>query len=179
MSVENTASRTAPEGSFAPDCGHELDDVLGGSCADARPALLICILAVLLTLHFVRRRHRRTSSWEAAAGSRFHQVRSDTKKFSPKTDHARHSRDEGSLDNFDRLTAANPRWTSRWWRPARRIADPGNVVSLGSMFYVPLIVFYRNPRDAAPLAAAGPARGDRTRRKRHPMLALALLKATR
>jgi len=183
MSVENTAVEDGSgRGSFrarlramnSTTFWVDLAQTLG-------PALLICILAVLLTLHFVRPApptHLIMGS--GPAGSRFHQVAERYQKILAENGITLDILEtEGSLDNFDRLTAAKPSVDIALVATGTAgSADPGNVVSLGSMFYVPLIVFYRNPAVMQRLSqlqgqrvAIGPE-GSGTR-----MLALALLKA--
>jgi TRAP-type uncharacterized transport system substrate-binding protein len=145
------------------------------------PALLICILAILLALHFVRPApptHLTMAS--GPAGSRFERVAEQYRKILA---HNGITLDilqtEGSLDNFDRLI--KPGSTVDIALVATGTAgtsDPGDVVSLGSVFYVPLTIFYRSPAVMQRLSqlqgqrvAIGPE-GSGTR-----MLALELLKA--
>ncbi|MFI4891291.1 MAG: TAXI family TRAP transporter solute-binding subunit [Steroidobacterales bacterium] len=145
------------------------------------PMLLLSAIVIAVALHFVRPAPpRQLTIASGAAGSRFNLValryqailaRSGIKLNVLTT--------EGSLDNINRLLAPDSGVDIALVQSG--IADAGeasDLVSLGSMFYVPLTIFYRSPHVLQRLSqlrghriAIGQA-GSGTR-----ALALALLKA--
>jgi TRAP-type uncharacterized transport system substrate-binding protein len=145
------------------------------------PVLIVSAIAIFAALHFVRPAPPKTITIASGApGSKFYLVAQQYKKI------LAHNRitlkvieTEGSLDNLNRLLAANsPVDIALVQSGTSGGGDTGDLISLGSVFYVPLTIFYRSP---APLERLSQLRGQRiaigptgsgTR-----SLALALLKA--
>jgi TRAP-type uncharacterized transport system substrate-binding protein len=145
------------------------------------PILIVSAIAIFAALHFVRPAPPKTLTIASGApGSKFNLVAQQYKKI------LAHNRitlkiieTEGSLDNLNRLLAPNsPVDIALVQSGSAGGGDTGDLISLGSMFYVPVSIFYRSP---APLERLSQLRGQRiaigptgsgTR-----SLALALLKA--
>ncbi len=145
------------------------------------PALVVCVLAVLAALHFVRPAPPNSITIASGPpGSRFNTVAKEYRRILAHNGITlKILETEGSLDNLDRLSSARSGVDIALVQSGTsRTADSGDVVSLGSMFYVPLTIFYRSPAPLQRLSqlrgqriAIGPA-GSGTR-----LLALALLEA--
>ncbi|MEO6823569.1 MAG: TAXI family TRAP transporter solute-binding subunit [Nitrosospira sp.] len=149
--------------------------------ATLAPVLLATIIAIAIAYHFVQPAPPSTITMSSGPdGSIFHSV---AEKY--RTILARNGikleilPSEGSLDNLRRLTDANDRVDVALVQGGVATgSDIDNVVSLGSVFYEPLVVVYRHPRPIQRLSelrgkriAIGPE-GSGTR-----FLALALMKA--
>jgi TRAP transporter TAXI family solute receptor len=150
------------------------------------PALIITVLVVAVAFHFMQPAPPSTLTIAAGQpGSRFDKIAGDYKKALAKNGIKLNIvQTEGSLDNLKRLMEPHSKidialvqtGTAQTGTPAA--IDTGDLVSLGSMFYVPLTIFYRSPNPIERLSelhgrriAVGPE-GSGTHQ-----LALALLKA--
>jgi TRAP-type uncharacterized transport system substrate-binding protein len=147
----------------------------------AVPALLVVALVIAAALHFVRPAPPNTLTIASgAAGSRFSLVALQYQKILARSGIKLNIvTTEGSVDNLNRLLAANSAVDVALIQSGTSGgADTGDLVSLGSMFYVPLTIFYRSPQPLQRLselrgrriAIGEPGSGTRT-------LALTLLKA--
>ena len=149
--------------------------------ATLAPVLLATIIAIAVAYHFVQPAPPSTITMSSGPdGSIFHSV---AEKY--RTILARNGikleilPSEGSLDNLRRLTDANaPVDVALVQGGVATGRDIGNVASLGSVFYEPLVIVYRHPKPIQRLSelkgkriAIGPE-GSGTR-----SLALALMKA--
>lgn len=147
----------------------------------AWPLLLVCLLTVFLALHYVRPAPPKTLTIASgAAGSRFQLAALQYQKILARSGIKLNVlTTEGSLDNLDRLRTPSSGVDIALVQSGLSQPDQaGNLVSLGSLFYVPLTIFYRSPHPLDRLSqlhghriAIGPeGSGTRT-------LAMALLRA--
>src|ERR1022692_3233469 len=145
------------------------------------PVLVVSTIAILAGLHFVRSGPpSKLVIASGPPGSRFNMVAQQYQKILARNGITlKIVSTEGSLDNLNRLLSAHSgvdiALVQTGTAGAREIGD---LVSLGSMFYVPLTIFYRSPAALERLSqlrglriAIGPP-GSGTR-----SLALALLNA--
>ncbi|HEY6452385.1 MAG TPA: TAXI family TRAP transporter solute-binding subunit [Steroidobacteraceae bacterium] len=145
------------------------------------PVLLISAAAILLTLHFVRPAPPKSLTMSGGpAGSTFRTVAGQYQKILARSGiKLKIVPSEGSLDNLNRLTDPKSGVDIALVQSGiTGSGDSGGVVSLGSVFYEPLTIFYRSAHALQWLSelrgqriAIGPE-GSGTR-----FLALALLKA--
>lgn len=145
------------------------------------PVLLASIIAIAVAFHFVKPAPPSTITISSGPdGSTFRTVAEKYRAILARNGiKLKILPSEGSLDNLRRLTDANARVDLGFVQGGVATgSDIGNLVSLGSVFYEPLAIFYRNPRPLHRLSelkggriAIGPE-GSGTR-----FLALALLKA--
>jgi TRAP-type uncharacterized transport system substrate-binding protein len=145
------------------------------------PVLIVCALAIFAALHFVRPAPPTKITLAAGPpGSRFNTVAQQYQKILAKNGITlKILATDGSLDNLHRLLSAKPSADLALVQTGTAgTSDTGDLVSLGSVFYVPLTIFYRNPVALERLSelsgrriAIGPP-GSGTR-----LLGLALLKA--
>jgi TRAP-type uncharacterized transport system substrate-binding protein len=145
------------------------------------PVLLLSVGAILLALHFVR--PAPPSSLTIAAGPQGSSFQTMAQRYQKVLAHNGITLNivttQGSLDNLNRLTATQPEVDIALVQAGVTASgDTSDLVSLGSLFYQPLTVFYRSPKPIALLSqlqgkriAIGPD-GSGTH-----FLALALLKA--
>lgn len=144
------------------------------------PAVIISVIAILVALHFVRPAppHVVTLS-SGPAGSNFESVAKRYQKiFARNGIELRIRTSEGSLDNLNRLTDTTTGVDVGMVQTGvTGTGDSSDLVSLGSVFYQPVTIFYRSPKVMQRLSellgrrvAIGPE-GSGTR-----FLALALLK---
>jgi hypothetical protein len=113
------------------------------------PVLLIAALTIFIALHYVRPVPPNTIVFSAGpAGSKFATVAESYKKILAKSGiELTILPSEGALDNLHRL--ADPSQTVDAGFVQSGIAgdtDISNLASLGSMFYEPVIIFYRSPK---------------------------------
>jgi TRAP-type uncharacterized transport system substrate-binding protein len=153
---------------------HSLAQTLG-------PILIVSAIAILAALHFVRPAPPKTLTIASGEpGSKFNLVAQQYRKILAHNGITlKIIETEGSLDNLNRLLAANSSVDIALVQSGTSGGgDTGDLVSLGSVFYIPLTIFYRSP---AALERLSQLRGQRiaigetgsgTR-----TLALALLKA--
>jgi TRAP-type uncharacterized transport system substrate-binding protein len=145
------------------------------------PLLLISAIGIFVALHFVRPAPPDTLTIACgAAGSRFNQVALQYQAILARSGvKLKVITTEGSLDNLNQLLAPHSGVDVAFVQSGMSEAgDRGDLVSLGSVFYVPLTIFYRSPRPLERLselhgrriAIGAPGSGTRA-------LALALLKA--
>jgi TRAP-type uncharacterized transport system substrate-binding protein len=143
--------------------------------------LIVSAIVIFVALHFVRPAPPTNLTIASGApGSRFNLAAEQYKKILAHNGIAlKVITTEGSLDNLNRLLAAHSGVDIALVQSGMLDAgDPRDLISLGSMFYVPLTIFYRSPTALERLSqlrgqriAIGPP-GSGTR-----SLALALLKA--
>jgi TRAP-type uncharacterized transport system substrate-binding protein len=144
------------------------------------PVVVISVVGILLALHFVRPAPPSSLTLSAGpAGSSFQTSAEQYRKILARSGITlKVLTSEGSLDNLNRLTDANSGTDVGFVQSGvTGSGDASDLVSLGSMFYQPLIVFYRGRETMQRLSelrgrriAIG-AEGSGTR-----FLALALLK---
>lgn len=145
------------------------------------PLLLVSAIVIAVALHFVRPAPPRALTIASgAAGTRFNMVALQYQKILARSGiRLNVVTTEGSLDNLNRLL--DPRSGVDIALVQSGIADDSgtnDLVSLGSVFYVPLTIFYRSPKPLERLselhgrriAIGDPGSGTRS-------LAMALLKA--
>jgi TRAP-type uncharacterized transport system substrate-binding protein len=145
------------------------------------PVLIVGAAVIFTGLHFVRPAPPSTLTIAGGApGSKFNLMAQRYQKILARNGITlKIVATEGSLDNLHRMLAADGQVDIALVQSGLSSADnPGDLVSLGSVFYVPLTIFYRSPRVLDRLSqlagrriAIGPP-GSGTR-----ALALALLKA--
>ena len=145
------------------------------------PILLLSAAAILLALHYVRPAPPHTLTMSSGPkGSTFETVAEQYQKILKRNGiELKIVNSEGSLDNLNRLCDGRSGVDIGLVQSGiSECADTSDVVSLGSMFYEPLTIFYRSPKPLVRLSqlrskriAIGPE-GSGTR-----ALALALLKA--
>jgi TRAP-type uncharacterized transport system substrate-binding protein len=145
------------------------------------PALVGLAIVVFAAVHFVRPAPPNTLTIASgASGSRFNLVAQQYQKILARNGiQLKIVTTEGSSDNLNRMLAANTAVDIALVQSGLLDArDSGDLISLGSVFYVPLTIFYRSPSSLERLSqmagqriAIGPP-GSGTR-----SLALALLKA--
>jgi TRAP-type uncharacterized transport system substrate-binding protein len=143
--------------------------------------LLVCAIITFAALHFVRPAPPSSLTIASGApGSRFYLVAQQYQKILARNGIKLHIvTTEGSSDNLNRIMAQHTRVDIALVQAGvSDIQDTGDLISLGSVFYVPLTIFYRSPASLDRLSqlagqriAIGPS-GSGTR-----SLALALLKA--
>lgn len=143
--------------------------------------VIVCALAVFAALHFVRPAPpNKITIASGPPGSRFNTVAQQYQKILAKNGITlKILATDGSLDNFHRLMSAKAGVDIALVQTGTAgSSDTGDLVSLGSVFYVPLTIFYRSPVALERLSqlsgrriAIGPP-GSGTR-----LLSLALLKA--
>jgi TRAP-type uncharacterized transport system substrate-binding protein len=145
------------------------------------PVILVGAIAIVAALHFVRPAPPSSLTIASGApGSRFNLVAQQYQKILAHNGIAlKIVTTEGSLDNLNRLSAEHAGVDIALVQSGVSSGgDAGDLISLGSMFYVPLTIFYRS---STPLERLSQLRGQRiaigppgsgTR-----SLALALLKA--
>ena len=113
------------------------------------PALIISALAILVALHFVRPAppHVVTIS-SGPAGSNFESVAKRYQKiFARNAIELRIQTSEGSLDNLNRLTDTTTGVDVGMVQTGvTGSGDTSDLVSLGSVFYQPVTIFYRSPK---------------------------------
>lgn len=148
------------------------------------PLLLVSAVVIAVALHFVRPAPPRTLTIASGtAGSRFDTVALQYQKILARSGIKLNVvTTEGSLDNLNRLleprSGVDIALIQSGSADAGDARDTSGLVSLGSVFYVPLTIFYRSPKPLERLselrghriAIGEPGSGTRT-------LALALLKA--
>jgi TRAP-type uncharacterized transport system substrate-binding protein len=145
------------------------------------PILILSVTAIVVALHYVRPAppHSLTMS-SGPEGSTYKTVAEQYQKILARSGiQLKIVPSEGSLDNLNRLANANSGVDVGFVQSGiTGSGATGDLVSLGSMFYEPLTVFYRSPKPLLRLSelradriAIGPE-GSGTR-----FLALALLKA--
>lgn len=149
--------------------------------ATLAPVVLATIIAIAVAFHFVQPAPPSTITMSSGPdGSIFHSVAEKYRTILARNDiKLEILPSEGSLDNLRRLTNANARVDVALVQGGVATgSDIGNVVSLGSVFYEPLVIVYRHPRPIQRLSelrgkriAIGPE-GSGTR-----FLALTLIKA--
>jgi hypothetical protein len=144
------------------------------------PVLIIVAIAVFAAMHFIRPAPPDNLTLASGApGSRFNLAAQQYQKILAHNGITlKIIATEGSLDNLKRLLDANSGVDIALVQAGTSAGDTGDLISLGSMFYVPLTMFYRNSTALQRLSqlrgqriAIGPP-GSGTR-----SLALALLKA--
>jgi len=145
------------------------------------PILLLSAAAILLALHYVRPAPPHTLTMSSGPkGSTFETVAEQYQKILKRNGiELKIVNSEGSLENLNRLCDGHSGVDIGLVQSGiSECADTSDVVSLGSMFYEPLTIFYRSPKPLLRLSelrskriAIGPE-GSGTR-----ALALALLKA--
>ncbi len=147
----------------------------------AAPVLLIGAIVGFAVVHFVRSAppHKLTIA-SGAPGSKFNLVARQYQKILARSGITlKIVETEGSPDNLKRLLNAHSGVDIGLVQSGiSTAADPGDLVSLGSVFYIPLTIFYRSPNalerlselDGRRIAIGPPGSGTRS-------LALALLKA--
>ena len=145
------------------------------------PILLVSAIVVLVTLHFVQPAppHSLTMA-SGAKGSNFESIAQRYQKILGRSGiKLKLIESEGSLDNLNRLSDPKSGVDIALVQSGITTnSDTGDIVSLGSVFYQPLTIFYRSPKPLLRLSelqghriAIGPD-GSGTR-----FLALALLNA--
>jgi TRAP-type uncharacterized transport system substrate-binding protein len=145
------------------------------------PALIVIGLAVFAALHLIRPAPPNTLTMASGPeGSKFHTVAVRYQQILAKNGITlKLVTTQGSLENLDRLFAQPPVVDIALVQSGTPFdGDTRDIVSLGSMFYVPLTIFYRSPAPLLRLsqlagkriAIGAPGSGTRS-------LALALLKA--
>ena len=145
------------------------------------PAVILSTIAIFAALHFVRPAPPRTLSIASGpAGSKFNSVAQQYQKILARNGITlKVIVTEGSQDNLNRLLAADSRVDIALVQSGvSTTGDTSDLISLGSMFYQPLTIFYRSPKPlerlsqlrGQPIAIGPPFSGTR-------FLALALLKA--
>jgi TRAP-type uncharacterized transport system substrate-binding protein len=144
------------------------------------PALILCVAAILIALHFVRPAPPSSLTLSAGpAGSSFNTAAEQYKKILARNGvELKILTSDGSLDNLNRLTNPNSGVDVALVQAGvSGSGDTSDVVSLGSMFYQPVIIFYRSHEELHRLSqleghriAIGP-QGSGTR-----FLALAMLR---
>jgi TRAP-type uncharacterized transport system substrate-binding protein len=145
------------------------------------PALLVSIIAIVVAMHFVRPAPPSSLNISAGpAGSTFHTVAEQYQKVLARNGIKLNVLEsEGSMENLDRLTDPDSGVDVALVQSGiTGSGDASDLVSLGSVFFQPVIVFYRGSQELHRLSqfegkriAIG-AQGSGTR-----FLALALLKA--
>jgi TRAP-type uncharacterized transport system substrate-binding protein len=145
------------------------------------PALVVSAVAIIVAFHFVRPAPpNKLTMASGPPGSRFDLVARRYQQILARNGITLNVvTTEGSLDNLDRLLAPNSAVDIALVQAGTAAdRDIGDLQSLGSVFYVPLTIFYRNPVPLERLSqlrgqriAIGPS-GSGTR-----VLALALLQA--
>jgi TRAP-type uncharacterized transport system substrate-binding protein len=143
------------------------------------PAVALCLVAILIAVHFVRPAPPSSLSISAGpAGSSFHTVAEQYQKVLKRNGiDLRILESAGSIDNLNRLTDRTSGVDVALVQSGvTGSGDTSDLVSLGSMFYQPIIIFYRSREEVHRLSqlngrriAVG-AQGSGTR-----YLALALL----
>lgn len=164
---------------------HPAADTTGVSWRDAAPIagpiLLLSVAAIWLTLHFVRPAPPHTLTMSSGPkGSTFETLAERYRKILKRDGiELKVVPSEGSLDNLSRLS--NPRSGVDVALVQSGISgsgDSADIVSLGSVFFEPMMVFYRSPK---PIQRLSELRGERIAIGREGSgdraLALALLKA--
>jgi TRAP-type uncharacterized transport system substrate-binding protein len=145
------------------------------------PIVLLAVAAILLTLHFVSPAPPRTLVMSGGPkGSRFESVAQRYQKILARSGITlKILTSEGSLDNLDRLIDPKTKTDIALVQAGiTGTGDTSSIVSLGSVFYQPLTIFYRSPKPIQRLSELAGKRiaigveGSGTR-----FLALALLKA--
>jgi TRAP-type uncharacterized transport system substrate-binding protein len=145
------------------------------------PALILIGLVVFAALHLIRPAPPNTLTMASGPeGSKFHTVAVRYQQILAKNGITlKLVTTQGSLENLDRLFAQPPAVDIALVQSGTPFdGDTRDIVSLGSMFYVPLTIFYRSPAPLLRLsqlagkriAIGAPGSGTRS-------LALALLKA--
>jgi TRAP-type uncharacterized transport system substrate-binding protein len=145
------------------------------------PILLLGAIAILVTLHYVRPAPPHTLTMSSGPkGSNFQRIAELYQKSLARSGiKLKIIESEGSLDNLNRLSDAKSGVDITLVQSGiSGTRDSSDLVSLGSVFYQPLTIFYRSPKELLRLSelrsqriAIGPD-GSGTR-----FLALALLKA--
>jgi TRAP-type uncharacterized transport system substrate-binding protein len=175
------AGKSKPRGFFARVLPRNVTIVWQSLAQTLGPVLIVSAIAIFAALHFVRPAPPKTLTIASGApGSKFNLVAQQYRKILAHNGITlKIIETEGSLDNLNRLRAANsPVDIALVQSGSLDGGDTGDLISLGSVFYVPLTIFYRNPAALERLSqlrglriAIGPT-GSGTR-----SLALALLKA--
>jgi TRAP-type uncharacterized transport system substrate-binding protein len=125
------------------------------------PVLILSAIAVVAALHFVRPAPPNTLTIASAApGSKFYLTAQKYQKILARNGiKLKIVATEGSLDNLNRMLAAHtPVDIALVQSGISGTGDTGDLVSLGSVFYVPLTIFYRSP---VPLQRLSQLRGQR------------------
>ncbi|MGO9992588.1 MAG: TAXI family TRAP transporter solute-binding subunit [Steroidobacteraceae bacterium] len=145
------------------------------------PILLVSAIAILVALHYVRPAPPHTLTMSSGPkGSNFQAIAERYQKILARNGiKLKIIESEGSLDNLNRLSDAKSGVDITMVQSGiTGTGDSSDLVSLGSVFYQPLTIFYRSPKAVLRLSelrsqriAIGPD-GSGTR-----FLALALLKA--
>jgi TRAP-type uncharacterized transport system substrate-binding protein len=145
------------------------------------PILLVSAIAILVALHYVRPAPPHTLTMSSGPkGSNFEAIAERYQKILARNGiKLKIIESEGSLDNLNRLSDAKSGVDITMVQSGiSGTGDSSDLVSLGSLFYQPLTIFYRSPKELLRLSelrsqriAIGPD-GSGTR-----FLALALLKA--
>jgi TRAP-type uncharacterized transport system substrate-binding protein len=145
------------------------------------PILLVSAIAILVALHYMRPAPPHTLTMSSGPkGSNFEAIAERYQKILARNGiKLKIIESEGSLDNLNRLSDAKSGVDITMVQSGiSGTGDSSDLVSLGSLFYQPLTIFYRSPKELLRLSelrsqriAIGPD-GSGTR-----FLALALLKA--
>jgi TRAP-type uncharacterized transport system substrate-binding protein len=125
------------------------------------PLLALCAIAFFLALHYLRPAPPNTLTIASGTpGSRLNLSALQYQKILKRSGITlKVLTTEGSLDNLDRLRSSNSGVDIALVQSGITPADEiGDLVSLGSVFYIPLTVFYRSPH---PLARLSELRGHR------------------
>ena len=125
------------------------------------PVLLVTAIGIFLGVHFFRPAPPSTLTMASgASGSRFHLAALEYQKILARSGITlKVLTTEGSLDNLERLRSAYSGVDIALLQSG--ISPPseaGDLVSLGSVFYIPLTIFYRSPH---PLERLSELRGHR------------------
>jgi len=145
------------------------------------PAVIVCAIVIFAAFHLVRPAPPSTLTMASGpAGSKFHTVAVRYQQILAKNGITlKLVTTRGSSDNLDRLFTQPPVVDIGLVQSGTPFdGDPRDIVSLGSVFYVPLTVFYRSPTalqrlsqlSGQRIAIGKPGSGTRS-------LALSLLKA--
>jgi len=182
MTPDNPAAAAAPGRDTAIGRARQFLRALGRDLAESLgPVVLLSAIAILVTLHYVRPAPPTSLTMAGGpAGSTFNTVAERYRKILARNGITlRIVPTQGSLDNLNRLSDPHSGVDIGLVQSGvAGVADSGDLVSLGSVSYEPLSIFYRSPHPIERLSqlrgrriAIGPE-GSGTR-----ALALALLKA--
>ena len=137
------------------------------------PVLVVGAIAIFAALHFVRpARPENSPSPGVLPGSRFNMAAQQYQKILTRNGITlKIVSTEGSLDNLNRLLSAHSGVDIALVQSGIATAgrnETSDLKSLGSVFYVPLTIFYRSPTVLERLSQLrGTSNRDRTARERH------------